>query len=215
METRFETKQDYAYRVIKELIVSGALLPGQRIVVDRMAAEIGTSAIPVREALVRLETERLVNIKPHIGAVVALITPDRVRNIIESVAVLEGYATALAHPRISDVLPRLDAFTATMERASESEEWERFSDANRAFHFAIYEVCDNDVLVQTIEQLWAQLDSYLSTAPFTLMPDRAKGSTAEHRAIIALLASSEVDLVALEAIARHHKMNTAKRLIAG
>jgi len=215
MTTRFETKQDYAYQVIKDLIVSGALLPGQRIVVDRLASEIGTSAIPVREALVRLEGERLVTIKPHAGAIVALITPDLVRKIIESVAVLEGYATALAHPRIETALAHLDAHTTTMERAISDEDWEAFSDANRSFHFAIYAVCDNDVLVDTITQLWTLLDSYLSSAAFTLIPDRAGGSVAEHRAILALLNDPAADLVELEGVARQHKMNTARRLIAG
>lgn len=207
-----QTKQDYAYQVIKERITTGSLLPGQRIVVNRLGQEIGTSAIPVREALLRLESEGLVTLTPHIGAVVSLITGETIERTLESMAVLEGYATRLALPRASEVMHALKELDAKMMAALEAEDWEAFSSDNRHFHFSIYEVCDNDVLVNAIQSLWSQLDSYLSAAAFYLMPDRAQGSMNEHHAIMAMLAASDTDPLKLELAAREHKINTARRL---
>lgn len=210
MKTR--TKQDYAYEAIKERITTGELLPGQRIVVSRLAQEIGTSAIPVREALLRLESEGLVSLTPHIGAVVSLITGERIEKTLEALAVLEGYATRLALPRSDEFIDVLVGIDRTMVEAMEREDWEAFSEANRAFHFAIYDYCDNEPLVSAIRALWGQLDSYMSAAAFFLMPDRAQGSITEHHQIMGMLRSPGTDPLLLELAARAHKIGTARRL---
>ena len=207
-----QTKQDHAYQALKDQITGGVLLPGQRIVVNRVAQEIGTSAIPVREALLRLEAEGLVGITPHVGAVVTHITGQMIENTLATLAVVEGYATRLAHPRAEQVLPALERHQVAMEVAADREDWEAFSQENRGFHFEIYEVVDNDVLTKTIYDLWSQLDSYLSAAAFYLMPDRAKGSLREHAEIIQRMRSPEADPEALEQLAREHKLNTLRRL---
>lgn len=207
-----QTKQDHAYQILKRRITQGGLLPGQRIVVNRMAEEIGTSAIPVREALLRLEAEGLVEITPHVGAVVTLVTGKKIEMTLETLAVMEGYATRMAADRAETILPELRRCQARMREAAESGDWDAFSTANRRFHFAIYAVVDNKVLTKTIEDLWTQLDSYLSASAFYLMPDRALGSVAEHDRILAEFAAPDIDPGALEHVARAHKFNTAKRL---
>ncbi len=207
-----QTKQDHAYQILKRRITQGSLLPGQRIVVNRMAEEIGTSAIPVREALLRLEAEGLVDITPHVGAVVTLVTSQKIEMTLETLAVMEGYATRRAAGRAEEILPELHRLQAEMRDATGRGDWEVFSSANRRFHFAMYAAVDNKVLTKTIEDLWTQLDSYLSASAFYLMPDRALGSVEEHDRILAELAAPDIDPNALEELARTHKFNTAKRL---
>jgi DNA-binding GntR family transcriptional regulator len=207
-----QTKQDYAYQVLKEEIASGGLLPGQRIVVNRFAQQIGTSAIPVREALLRLEAEGLVTITPHIGAVVTHITGPMIEMTLEALAVMEGFATRLAAADASSILTDLRRHNDAMAQAIAEADWERFSRENREFHFTIYAVVANTVLIKTIKDLWSQLDSYLSASSFYLMPDRAQGSVGEHERMIEILASPTPDLAALEQLAREHKFNTARRL---
>lgn len=207
-----QTKQDHAYRELGRRIKSGEMLPGQRIVVSRLAQEIGTSAIPIREALLRLEADGLVESTPHVGAVVCHITGQMIERTLETLAVLEGYATRLAADRASEIEPHLLELNGAMRAAAEREQWGDFSTANRAFHFAIYGVVSNTVLTKAIEDLWSQLDTYLSAAAFYLMPDRALGSVEEHARIIEALARPDGDPDALEALARNHKFNTAKRL---
>ncbi len=207
-----QTKQDHAYHVLKDHISRGLLLPGQRIVVNRFAGEIGTSAVPVREALLRLEAEGLVTITPHVGAVVTHITGERIEMTLEALAVLEGYATRSAAKRADEILADLERHHRAMSAAARADDWASFSSENREFHFLIYTVVDNAVVTKAISELWAQLDTCLSASAFYLMPDRALTSVAEHGQIIAMLRDPLVDLDALEAAARTHKLNTAKRL---
>lgn len=209
-----QTKQDYAYQLLKDAIINGTLLPGKRIVANRFAQEIGISAIPVREALLRLEAEGLVHITPHIGAVVTLITGKTIQRTLETLALAEGYATRLAAPHAEAVIEGLKRHNLAMDAAIRREDWETFSAENRHFHTLICSVVDNSVLIKTITDLWNQLDTYLSTAAFYLMPDRASPSVEEHAEIIALLSAADPDLTALEMLARQHKLNTARRLQA-
>lgn len=207
-----ETKQEHAYRVLREQIAQGVLLPGQRLIVNRLANEIGTSAVPVREALLRLEAEGLVTITPHVGAVVIHITGQMIEMTLESLAVLEGYATRLAAERAGAILPALERHHEAMKASATKEDWGRFSFENREFHFTIYGVVENTVLTKTIRELWSQLDTYLSASAFYLMPDRAMTSVAEHARLIELIGDPSCDLDELESVARAHKFNTAKRL---
>jgi DNA-binding GntR family transcriptional regulator len=207
-----QTKQDYAYRQLKDRIKHGKILPGQRIVVSQLAHEIGTSAIPVREALLRLEADGLVDITPHVGAVVSHITGAMIERTLETLAVMEGYATRVAANHIAGVLNELEGLHETMRVSAEKGAWDVFSQANRKFHFGIYGVVDNAVLTKAIQDLWSQLDTYLGAAAFYLMPDRALGSVEEHASILAALKDPDRDLDELERLARAHKMNTARRL---
>lgn len=212
MDARVETKQDYAYRILKERILDGEYLPGERIIANRVAEEIGTSPIPVREALVRLESERLVTIKPHAGAIASLLTKDTVAEMLQNLAVLEGYATRLAHAKAHLIVDRLTELNHAMERAMNAEDWIEFSNADRLFHFSVYDVCDNQAVVRTISSLWTQLDSHLSNAAFNLIPDRARGSVAEHDGVVKMLRDPGSDGITLELLARQHKMNAARTL---
>src|SRR5689334_25268318 len=71
------TKQERVYRAIRERILSGAYGPGYRVVIDALATEFGVSALPVREAIRRLEAEGLVIFRPNAGAHVAPRSEER------------------------------------------------------------------------------------------------------------------------------------------
>src|SRR5271169_2214329 len=93
-----QTKQERVYGVIRERILSGAYGPGYRVVIDVLAEEFEVSALPVREAIRRLEAEGLVVYRPNAGAQVAPAEPGLFEDELTVVAVLEGYATAAAAP---------------------------------------------------------------------------------------------------------------------
>src|SRR4051812_15661930 len=94
------TKQERVYREIRERILTGAYGPGFRVVIDVLAEEFGVSALPVREAIRRLEAEGLVIYRPNAGAQVAPVDPGAYDEELSVLAVLEGYATALAAPEL-------------------------------------------------------------------------------------------------------------------
>src|SRR5690606_4762223 len=95
------SKQKMAYELIRERILDGTYPPGTRIVLDAVAREIGTSTIPVREAIRRLEADELIEYQPFAGARVAPMDETAYVQSLSVLAVLEGYATALSASRRS------------------------------------------------------------------------------------------------------------------
>src|SRR5260370_38119604 len=84
---------------IRGLILGGKLAPGERLVEDKLSAELGVSRVPVREALRSLAAEGLVRLLPRRGATVAEITPEIVAELVEVRALLEGLNARLAAQR--------------------------------------------------------------------------------------------------------------------
>ncbi len=206
------TKKDLAYDFIKRRILEKRLLPGQRITASQIAEEIGTSVLPVREALLSLEAERLVTITPYVGAVVAWVSADEVYEVINMLAVLEGYATAQALPRAGSLAKSLPAINARLRAAVQQEMWSWFIELNREFHFTIFEAADNSVLLENIRIFWSQLDTMLASTSFHLVPNRAQEDVDEHADLIALLAGDRADPLVIEVAARRHRQRTATNL---
>src|SRR3954468_3579974 len=114
------TKQERVYREVRERILSGAYGPGFRVVIDALAEEFEVSALPVREAIRRLEAEGLVVYRPNAGAQVAPAEPGVFDEEMTVLAVLEGYATALAAPEMDEqAIARLTAINESMVAAME------------------------------------------------------------------------------------------------
>ena len=206
------TKKDLAYDFIKRRILEKRLLPGQRITASQVAEEIGTSVLPVREALLSLEAEKLVTITPYVGAVVAWVSADEVLEVISLLAVLEGYATAQAAPRSRRLAKSLAAINQRLNAAMQQEMWSWFIELNREFHFALFEASGNSVLVENIRVFWSQLDTMLAATSFHLVPNRAVEDIADHDELIALLTASKPDDLAIELAARRHRLRTATYL---
>jgi DNA-binding GntR family transcriptional regulator len=125
---------------------------------------------------------------------------------MEVLAVLEGYATALAAPYLNaDDLQQLrDAVTA-MQAAMQEFDLLGFSDSNRTFHRLIYVRCPNKVLVARVSESQAQLDGMRGTL-FPSVPQRGADSIAEHAELVELLARRAA-FEEIEAHARDHKLN--------
>src|ERR1700742_5267583 len=97
------TKQERVYQAVRERILSGVYGPGYRVVIDALAEEFEVSALPVREAIRRVEAEGLVIYRANAGAQVAPADPGAFDEELTVLAILEGYATALAVPELGDV----------------------------------------------------------------------------------------------------------------
>lgn len=91
-----------ATELIREAIIDGRLQPGQRLKEEELARELGISRTPVREALLILQAEGLVDATPNRGASVRRHTPDDLDDLYQLRALLEGYAARRAATRISD-----------------------------------------------------------------------------------------------------------------
>ena len=201
-------KQERTYTILRDRIHSGTLAPEARLNIDGLARDLGVSAIPVREALRRLEAEGWVRFQPNVGAIVAPVDATTWEQEMGAVAILEGAATADAskHLRPPD-LARLRKLAAEMEEVAQSGDAMRFSRLNRRLHATIVSRCANAYLLELLEQTYSRLDRIRSTM-FAYLPERFKAALSEHAHLIDLLESG--DAAAVEQYARWHKLQTVE-----
>jgi DNA-binding GntR family transcriptional regulator len=179
-----------------------------RLNIDALSRELGVSAIPVREALRRLEAEGWVRFQPNVGAIVAPVDATTWEQEMVATAILEGAATADAAARLrpSD-MARLRRIAADMEQVAAAGDPLRFSTLNRRLHATIVARCANAYLVELLEQTYTRLDRVRSTM-FAYLPERSACALVEHARLLSLLESG--DPAEIERYARWHKLQTVE-----
>lgn len=199
-------KQERTYAVLRDRIHSGALGPQARLNIDALARELGVSAIPVREALRRLEAEGWVRFQPNVGAIVAPVDATTWEQEMTAVAILEGAATADACGRLTPAdFGGLRAIAAEMKDAVGDPL--EFSALNRRLHAAITARCANAYLLELLEATYRRLDRIRSTM-FAYLPERTGAALTEHAELLTLLEAG--DTAAVERYARWHKLQTVE-----
>lgn len=201
------SKEQRAYETIKQRIIEGTYGPGVRLVLDQLARDLSVSAVPIREAVRRLEAEGWITFQRNVGAQVASIDTKQYHEAMESLALLEGYATATA-------MPHLDAVTLTKARQLNDRLRQSlaafdplgFTRLNHEFHELICGRCPNTHLRSLLEREWQRLN-LLRRTTFSIVPGRASESIDEHEQLLQLI-SARADAATVEAFARQHKLNT-------
>lgn len=139
---------------VTERIKTGKYLPGHRLVESDLTREFGVSRGPLREALVRLSANGLVEVVPHKGALVRMLSRDEVRAIYETREVLEGLAARLAAERMSaDNRQRLLQSMEEMRAAQRDLDAVAYIEENSNFHQLIVASADNNELARLVEYL--------------------------------------------------------------
>ncbi len=201
-------KYQQAYNTLRERIVKGKLRPGQRIVLARVAAELDMSEIPVREAVKRLESDGFVAHDPYVGPVVVAPSNKDVSDVLELLAYLEGLATKLAAPYLTEEhFERLERLVREMEQSLQAGESAKYKAQNDEFHATIYEATPNRVLVKTIARLYEQSERLWAGEPKRLLlfadENHAQHSFRDHIQILETLRENDVE--AIEILVRNHK----------
>lgn len=200
----FQTKNDMVYNVLKEQIVTGELMPGERITVMQCAEELGVSAMPVREALKRLQQEGLVKITPHAGAQVIKCDKRQFSEIVEIRNLIEPYAAKLATLRLTEKdFEALDKIVEEMQVCADTGDTVTYSDLNFKFHHYVYDRCGNEILSEMINSLWER--SRMSRNVFLMDRERIAPSLEEHKKCLECLKSGDPDAVQAQ-FAYHKKM---------
>ncbi len=164
-----ETLQEQAYGKLKEALMSGRFTPGQNITLRATAAALGTSPMPVRDALRRLETERALVARPNRTLGVPEMTCDSLVELCEVRMALEGLAAEKAARTITlPELAQVDALYKAMAQAAESGDLVAYTRVNWAFHAEIYRASRSELLVSLIEPIWMRVGPYVHL----MMPDR-------------------------------------------
>lgn len=183
--TRAPSLADRAYAEIRAMILDLRLLPGQSILVEDLAARLGMSRTPVREAIARLSSglEGLVTTAPRKGIVVTVPTVETMRELYEIVDGLESEAVKLAVERAGDAdLAALDAAVADQESALGGDDLVGWTQADRRFHNLLFDAAGN----RRLRDLMRLFDDQLHRVRVATIHIRHKplDSTREHRAVI-------------------------------
>jgi len=175
-------------RVVRESILNGQLASGTRIRQEALAKQLGTSRIPVREALLELEAEGLITMVPHSGARVAKLDLAehteiyRLREVIEPMAIAES-AQALTDEQIEEIRRH----ELAVEKSAGSHDSHRWLTEDRAFHLATYAAAPMPRVRRMIEGFWNSTQQYRRAYLSTLDDERIEMVNWEHRLLVGAL----------------------------
>jgi DNA-binding GntR family transcriptional regulator len=200
-------KQERVYAVLRSRILQGAYGPGHRLVIDALARELEVSPMPVREAIRRLEAEGWLLYTRNQGAQVALIDARSWSEAMTTLAVIEGYATALAAPHLTrQDLAWMRGANQSMEEALADFDLVGASEQNQAFHSVIHARCPNAYMRRELTAIQERLNTLRNTI-FSYIPSRGTISVTEHAELLGMLERGE-EFAVLERFAREHKLHT-------
>jgi DNA-binding GntR family transcriptional regulator len=196
------TKREHAYRQLRSHLLHRQLRPGERLLEIPLAAKLGVSRIPLREAIDQLVSEGLVERTPGLGSLVRSATPEALREIYEMREVLECFTVEKAARgmnaahlgRLDDLCGEMSAGLAEYRR---TKKWtpsirERLVSADVAFHQTIASAANNEHVEKEIQRLQA-ISELLSYRP-EIAKDELKAMTrsaAEHLGILQALRRSD------------------------
>ena len=194
---------DLAYERLREGIVAGELKLGEQVSEAQLAQRMGISKTPVREALVRLKMEGLVDIQPQRGTFVFKLTPEQVgqlcryRAMIETAALREAATTQPA-----ELIARLRAHLAEMQESERAGDLQRLSRIDMNFHYEFLACCTNPYLRGAYELIRYQLIALRHRSPIENMLD-------SHQVLLDLLQAGDVEAAARE-LHKHVLENEAR-----
>ncbi|MCJ2013548.1 GntR family transcriptional regulator [Methylobacterium sp. J-076] len=163
---------------VRQAITSGVYAPGERLIERELCEGLGVSRASVREALRRLEAEKLVQIVPHRGPVVAAISVEEARQLYALRAVLEGYAAREFAGKASDAAVEDFAQAArSLREAAATGETERVLQAKSRLYDVMLGQCGNDLVWEILRGMHSRINLLRATS--LMHPDRLPLSLAE------------------------------------
>jgi DNA-binding GntR family transcriptional regulator len=182
---------DDVARLIRRRIFDGTYVAGSYVRLDQLAAELGISVTPVREALFALRAEGLIAQQPHRGFVVLPVTGRDVADVANVQAHVGGELAARAAVNVTDdQLRELKQIQAELEDAYAGDDNERTVRLNHQFHRAINVAADSPKLAQ----LMSQITRYAPESVFPAIEGWPQQSIKDHRRILSALKKHDEEL---------------------
>lgn len=183
---------DRAHLSLRAMILNGQLAPRQELRQELLAASLGVSRTPLREALNRLASEGLIEFRPHRSALVAEFSLHDLEQDYAARRIIEPAAARIAAERCD---PTALAALATALRAAEEAGGDigRQFESSRAFHRALVAAAGNPHLVRFINELWGGRIARYFYGRQALVPDRPRRDREEHAEIARLIAAGDPD----------------------
>jgi DNA-binding GntR family transcriptional regulator len=178
------------YQALRNKLMHGEYPAGKLLGIQELADALGTSTMPVREALRRLVAQQGLEPMRNGSTRVPLITGDRLQDIRRARVLIEGTVTEWAGPKLdAATLDQLDRLAREISEARRSREGVPVSlEKNRVFHFTIYGAAGSPVMMAMIESLWLQSGAYLRATREFLHTDELDGDRLHESTVSAIRA---------------------------
>ena len=188
------TLAEKAFRALHEAILTGRLRPGERLPIEELADVLDMSAMPIREAVRRLDAAGLVENIPHRGARVTELSVDDLEEVYEARLALEPLTVRRTAERFTDELAAVAADRlAALNKLPDDNSTATWA-AHTAFHFALYDAAGSNWFLRLIRPLWETSERYRLAAPMKRKLAMRKG---EHEAILQACIEHDGDRAAL------------------
>jgi DNA-binding GntR family transcriptional regulator len=156
-----ETLHERAYGEVKKAIMGGAIAPGEPMTIRALAKALGTSVMPVREALRRLVAERALELLPNRSVTLPIMTAEKFDEIYRIRVALEGLMAETAARYITpDELKRMGRLNDELV-AKLNQGGKRYLVINQEFHFQLYQAARMPQAMSMVETLWLQIGPFL------------------------------------------------------
>ncbi len=190
-----------ALQGLKSLIINGELSPGEQIRQEEMAEQLEVSRVPLREAMNVLADQGLLFHRPHQGYFVTKRVAGEHAQIRRMLHLLENELMLTIRWPDTDTVEGLRALNDEMRECVKAVDIRRLIEVNRQFHFRIFNLSPNALILEEVRRLWSMIEPSMWTK-FERADDRAK-TLMEHDRIIAALASR--DRVRCVSEMEHHR----------
>jgi DNA-binding GntR family transcriptional regulator len=202
---------DIAYARLKQLILDGTLPAGAQMLEQEAAMRLDMSRTPVREAMVRLRQDGMVEIRPRHGMRVLPVSATDMADIYTVLTALEGAAAELVARRgiTARQLGQLRAAVAEMKKALQADDLIGWAAADEVFHLRLVELSGNARLIQMVGQLWDQ--AHRARMLTLRLRPKPIHSVVEHGALVDAIAAGDPD--AAKAIHEDHRRRAGAMLV--
>ncbi|WP_433472458.1 GntR family transcriptional regulator [Spirillospora sp. CA-142024] len=198
---------------IRDAIHEGRYAPGTRLVERTLAAELGVSHIPIREALSKLADEGLIERTPRRGSRVAMLTPRELDELCSLRVVLEQFVVRRVQERLtSEARRELRAMVEEMRGEAAAGNFRRVFDIDQRFHERLWELADHGLVGELVTQLRSRIGAFLRAATAALEPGELEYHAATHDVLLDAILDPD-PAVAQAEMARHIEL-AAERIRA-
>ena len=190
---RFKTLKDHVYDHIATQIMNGRLKPNQKISKAVICEELSISRTPVREALIQLASEEILENVPRKGFILKAVAPEEARDIYEVIGILDGLAAYNSCDSLTDKdFLDMEFFMGSMDLAINSGNYSMYYRQQLEFHQVYLSKCNNEVLINELNRLKNKfLNRNYQTDTGGEIKDVLLATNNEHREIYRLLKTRE------------------------
>jgi len=178
--------KEQVYEYLQKRIQSGDLKPGSEINLERTSKQLGISRTPLRDALLQLNIEGFVIIKPRKGIIVNSLSFDDIKNFYQIIGALESSAIlSLKGKLMKNDIKKLNDFNKSMKKAIDRDDFDTYYKYNLKFHNYFLDLCANDELKRIVDIKKKRLYDFQRKRGF--VKDWETKSIEEHQKIIDFL----------------------------